>query len=803
MINRLLPPTTPRWRKVLRDIWGNKSRTTLVVLAIAVGVFAFGGMFITRDVLIANMNGGFTETNPSTLMLTMSSFDESLVRTVRTFPDVQQVQARTTRQVQVWNGRTWTRLTLIAVPDFEALEINSLALEQGTMRPARRQIIFERQSILQISGADVGGFATIELTDGTQRELEIVGVVHDFAAVPASRIPILTGYVSLDTLADMGLSNRYDELLIVTDPDLVTLEQLEATSDELTTLLERYGHRVRDVTIVLPGQHWASDFIDAVVLVLIILGSLALALSGLLVINMITAILGQQKRQIGMMKAVGAKSMDVVGIYLVMAGVYGLVALVIAVPVSLILARLMIATLADFLNVNVMSFDPPAWIFALEVGVAVVVPLIAAYLPVLSGTQTTVREAISDYGISGIVKQGGLDKLITGLRGFSRPALLSIRNTFRQKGRLTLTLATLAMAGAIFIAVLNTRASVLNEFDQILAMFGYDVQVVLTEPQPISRLTREASRIDGVERVEGWGVDGASILRPAGLPGTEEGTGITMFAPPFDTAFMQPSMIDGRWIQPGDDQVIVLASEVITLEPWITLGSTIRLDFGDIQRNFEVIGIVKLVGPEFGYVPFDTLTQLQGSFGYSRVAVIGTTSREVAYQEQVARAVEEHFQNVGIGVSDTATPSSFIGVITSQVDYFVGFMLFMALLLGFVGGLGLSTTMSLNVLERTREIGVMRAIGAGDGDVRVIVLSEGLLIGLISYVFSFILSFPVTVGFLIGVGNAFFKRPLGFVLTPLGFVSWLGIALILAAAASLLPANKAASTTVREALAYE
>ena len=55
-MSHLLPPTTPRWRKVLRDIWGNKSRTTLVVLAIAVGVFAFGGMFMTRDVLIANMN---------------------------------------------------------------------------------------------------------------------------------------------------------------------------------------------------------------------------------------------------------------------------------------------------------------------------------------------------------------------------------------------------------------------------------------------------------------------------------------------------------------------------------------------------------------------------------------------------------------------------------------------------------------------------------------------------------------------------------------------------------------------------
>jgi len=351
----------------------------------------------------------------------------------------------------------------------------------------------------------------------------------------------------------------------------------------------------------------------------------------------------------------------------------------------------------------------------------------------------------------------------------------------------------------------------------VLAMFGYDVQVVLSEAQPISRLVREASRVEGVQRVEGWGFAAPTIQRPPGVvvveegnlrPNqnqrtTDEGTTITVFAPPLDTAFVEPTMIEGRWMQEGDRDVIVLASEVLNSEPWIKVGDIIELDFGETNRDFEVIGIVSLVGHEFGYAPFETITRIQGSQGQSFVALLGTESRDVVYQETVARAVKEQFQDIGIGVEDTATPSSFIGVITSQVDFFVAFMLFMAILLGVVGGLGLSTTMSLNVLERTREIGVIRAIGAGDGDVRIIVLSEGLLIGLISYAIGAILSFPVTIAFLIGVGNAFFNRPLDFKLAIIGFVGWLVIALAVAALASLLPANKAASTTVREALAYE
>jgi len=819
---------SPRWKKVLRDIWGNKSRTGLVVAAITVGVFAFGGMFITRDVLIANMNMGFMQTNPATITFTIRQpFDDGLVRTSRTFPYVQEVTARSEAQIHVWNGSKWERLTLIAAPDVLHMPINRLELEQGRAELGRREILFERQSILNLPGAHVGSTVRIELPDGTHYNLKIVGVVHDFNAVPASRIPILTGYVKLDTMNVIGLNNSYDEIQIVTEPYLQTEDQLEAAANRLSDLFGKYGYTVNSTSINEPGKHWASDFIDAVALVLIILGSLALGLSGLLVVNMIMAILAQQKRQIGMMKAVGGTARDVMGIYLTMSGIYGVAGLMLAVPLSMAMAQGMIHALAGFLNVNILSFAPPAWIFGLEFLVAVFVPLLAAFVPVVAGTRMTVREAVSDYGIGGIVKPGFFDSLILGIKGWSRPVLLSLRNTFRQKGRLTLTLATLAMAGAIFIAVLNTRASVLKQFDQVLAMFGYDVQIVLTGPEQVARLQREASRIEGVNHVEGWGFSRVTIIRPPGVaaameeslgprgrggPGSEqvqgsnnkdEGPLLTVFAPPPDTQFIHPTILEGRWMQPGDRNVMVIASEVANAEPWIKVGETYPMDFGVARRNFTVIGIVNLVGPEFGYAPFDEITRIQGAQGLSFVAMLGTTSREVDFQELVARKVKDHFQDIGIGVEDAFTPSSFIGVITSQVDFFVAFMLFMAILLGVVGGLGLSTTMSLNVLERTREIGVMRAIGAGDGDVRSIVLTEGVIIGLISYVIGAVISFPVTVAFLVGVGNAFFQRPLDFKLAPFGFVAWLAIVIVLAMLASLLPANKAASTTVREALAYE
>ncbi|MGF1506307.1 MAG: FtsX-like permease family protein, partial [Anaerolineae bacterium] len=100
-----------------------------------------------------------------------------------------------------------------------------------------------------------------------------------------------------------------------------------------------------------------------------------------------------------MMKAVGAQAGDIMGIYLMMAAAFGVLSLVIALPVGVALSRGMTRALATFLNVDVVSFAVPLWIFGVQAVTAILVPLGAALVPVLSGMRTTVREAISDYGI--------------------------------------------------------------------------------------------------------------------------------------------------------------------------------------------------------------------------------------------------------------------------------------------------------------------------------------------------------------------------------------------------------------------
>jgi putative ABC transport system permease protein len=529
------------------------------------------------------------------------------------------------------------------------------------------------------------------------------------------------------------------------------------------------------------------------------IGIFALILSGFMVVNTISSILTQQRRQIGMMKAVGAASGQVVGVYLVTVTVFGLLALLVAVPVGVGLAWLNAQAVAGFLNVDIINFRLPSWVLLLQVLTALIVPLVAALVPVLSGTRVTVREAISDYGIGQAKKVGWFDRLVGRVRGLPRPMMLSLRNTFRRKGRLALTLTTLTLAGAIFIAVVNVRGSMLAELDKILQLFQYDIQVSLDGLYGIRQIQREALRVEGVNRVEGWAFAQAQRIRPD----TTEGATFTIFGPPADTGFIRPIVLEGRWLEADDQNAIVLSLDVLRDESDIQVGDEIRLLMGDEKRDWYVVGIIDRVGQPFAYANFSYLSRIQGYPGSSAVVMVGTTQHDGVFQADVARTLEERLKRSGIGVSGTLTLDQIYGANVAQFDFLIAFMLVMAVMLAIVGGLGLTGTMGLNVLERTREIGVIRAIGARNRAVTGIVLVEGLLIGLISWFLGALVSLPLSWGLATVVGLAFFERAMGITFSPLGVVAWLVIAMVLATLASTLPARNASRISVREALAYE
>jgi putative ABC transport system permease protein len=133
----------------------------------------------------------------------------------------------------------------------------------------------------------------------------------------------------------------------------------------------------------------------------------------------------------------------------------------------------------------------------------------------------------------------------------------------------------------------------------------------------------------------------------------------------------------------------------------------------------------------------------------------------------------------------------------------VALLMIMAVLLALVGGLGLAGTMSINVLERTKEIGVMRAIGAHNAAVQGIVLIEGVAIGVMSWALAALLSLPLSAVLSHALGMALVRTPLSYTFSFGGVLAWLWLVIVIAGLASALPAWSASRLPVREALAYE
>jgi len=171
-------------------------------------------------------------------------------------------------------------------------------------------------------------------------------------------------------------------------------------------------------------------------------------------------------------------------------------------------------------------------------------------------------------------------------------------------------------------------------------------------------------------------------------------------------------------------------------------------------------------------------------------------------QEEILMAVQSRLSDLGLKAT-LQTGSEIIGQQRSVVNILISLLVAMGLLIAIVGGLGLMGTMGMNVLERTREIGVLRSIGAGNTEIFRLVLIEGLLIGWISWGLSALVAIPITQFLDNSLGQALMTVPIVYIFSVQGLFIWLGIVLVLSTIACLIPARNAVRLTIRDVLAYE
>jgi putative ABC transport system permease protein len=783
-----------RWRKVVRDLWLHRSRTLVVALAIAVSLAGAGTILNTWALVERATREGFDASNPPAATLWTDAVDDGLLEAIRAHPAVADAQARRTSAVAIQVQGSYRAALLFATADFPDVRIGRLQPEVGAWPPVDGAIVIERSSV-EFAGTSIGEPVRLVAGSGDAAALPVTGIVRDVGLAPGWMEHVVYGFVTPATLASLGLPSTPNEVRIVVRDHAATRDDVRRIVGELRTLIEKAGHPVTDVDVPVPGEHIHAAQMDSLLYTQGAFGLLALVVSALLIVNLIAAMLAGQVREIGVMKTLGGGLGQLGGMYLATAMVLGLLATAVAVPASVLVGREYAALKAELLNFPVHDVAIPWWAVALQIIVGLSLPVIAAALPVVRGIRIPVAEALRDHGISADARVG--TTALAGRRWLSRPTLLSIRNAFRQRQRMILTLLALATGGAVYLGARNLRQSVIGSLDLVYGPMQYDFTIRLAEPHPVDSIEAVVRGVAGVRAAEAWAGARATVAHADGAAGNA----FVIQAPPARTALLRPLIIQGAWLPDGGNALVV-NRRLLANEPSLQVGSTAMLMLNGLRTEWRIAGVVESGPSPVAYAARSALLAMLGSRKAATVAIDGDDLGPAA-QVDLIRRVRGALDGAGLGVASSQLLEESRRVTEDHLLMVVQFLAVMGWVMILVGGMGLASTMSLAVLERRREIGVMRAIGAGHGAIASLIQAEGLVVALLSWLVALPLSIPMSVVLGEAFGRVMLPVPLILVPEAAGMLRWLGVVVVASVLACAWPARRAMRVPVASALAYE
>jgi len=798
------------WQKVWFDVWNNKSRTLLAVLSIAAGLFAVGSIFGMVDQLLTGMDQAHAEVSPSHVNIILRNFiTQDVVDDLKTIPGVSEIDPLNQIPIRyrIQEEDEWQLGMLVMRPDFDAQIFDRQILKVGIW-PQDDQIGIERLSS-QYYDLPIGSSVTFQI-DGEEKSYPIGGLVRH----PFVQPPLFGGqahfFVNADQLEDFGIpSGYYGQLLVRVEP--YSREYSQEIAGDIRSRLADQGYGVVVNLYQNPELHWGRMFVEGITLILRLMAVVSLVLSVVLVMNTMTALITQQTDQIGMIKAIGGRKGAIMRIYLASVTIYGFLALLIALPSSALFAFIMSQWFLNLFNIDYLTFQVSqrAILFTLLSGL--LAPLLAALWPVLKGAAITVREAISSYGLGGDFGTGRFDRMVERLGARFLPAVYAaaLGNMFRRKARLVLSLFVLTTAGIMFIIVMTLIHSIIYTLDNEMARQRYDVRLGFTENQPIQGVTDVLDNIEGVQAVELWYSRNATILRSGERLKDSAGLGAQLIGIPSSTVMYRPIITSGRWIQPGDGQVVVISAETAKLNQ-IAVGDFITLDLGELgDASWEVVGEYRVIyGSGFQvepiYAPLDTVAEVTGQLDEGTQVLVDGNVTSLDEETVLASILKTALEDAGYKL-DFYTTSSKLDARSyadNQFNTIISMLLSLAMLVAMVGGIGLMGSLAISVVERTREIGVLRSIGARSPSIMLLFILEGILQGILSFLIAVPIAFILAQPIARQLGRTMLEIDLDFSFAIDAVVIWLFLILVISTLAAVLPARSATSISVREALTY-
>jgi putative ABC transport system permease protein len=709
-------------KKAWNDLSRRKARTVLTLLTVALAVGSMGLLFVSpmmETAMVRAAEDGRLHNIRYTLA--NASFDAADIEAFGNIDDVKGVAAHTVLRTKVRIGERNYDAILIGVDGFDRQQVDIISVAGGR-EPGPMEALSERYNAKYTPyPGGAGDNLTVLDISGQERTLNITGTGRSFQFWYYAQSTGIVLYATSGTVRALAgtAAVTFLELDLAKDGDADIRAVMGSVDARLNA--SQPGAVLRSTPEIVKDAHWPGrDGFNNMMMAFSAITMLALVTGIVLISNTMNTTILEQTREIGCLKAVGASGLQVAGVYLTMAGLIGLIGSVAGSLLGIAIANMMCRMLGPVFGI---SFGFGLFLPGVLIPVAAGSGLSAlASLPALfRASRLSVRDALDEQRSTALGPAGLFGRLTFGGR-LPRTVQMGARNIGRNRGRSAATVLQLALAVATLLSMSAIAASVQDAISDEFRNFGYDIEV--TAPAGPGRMDPAdaviAAGVAGVERVEPFAQTylkvGGQAVHALGLPGG----GRTYRVP----------VAQGRWFSEaeaaGSDHVIVMTTTMSRLAG-ISPGDHLSVKTPAGMQEFLVVGLAESI-QEFGHVAYMPLPTMQSFLGFGTDVggfYVTMKSKDHGKIDSAATQIEKAFLGKGKLVQGNA-----LYIVERQGAASVMGMLTMLRGLGFIivliSMVGLANNLTMTVLERTREIGVLRCIGGSERNIRAVFSSEGL-----------------------------------------------------------------------------
>ncbi|MBN1265006.1 MAG: ABC transporter permease [Anaerolineales bacterium] len=676
-------------RILLKNLVQRKGRTLLAVLGISIGVAAITGLGTLTDSLqqgyssvLAGSEADFILRDADSLDMLLSSIDEDIGDKLEQMPEVAAVSGMVQGLVQAESSLYFF---VFGYPE-GSFSLDRFQIIDGFQLYSREAQELRGNPIL------LGSAASESYNTGVGDSLRIGETSYRVVGIYETGEAFEDGGAVLqleDAQNLVGLSHKVSVFYIqISDP---------ALADRLVARVERaFPNLLISTADRMEDESSITDILNIMVGVV---GGLVILLGAVVMTNAQLMAVMERTREIGVLRAVGWSRVRIVLMILGESITTGVLGCAVGIGLAWLMLTLNRRALSTFGSAAAISPD--------MVGKAL---LLVFFLGILGGLYPAYRAAQMQ-PVEALRYEGGTMGQKVSRLPFGGMAL---QNLWQRKSRTLLTLIVIAIS----IGATLTINTMLNNVDKIFGTFLGGGEVAVREADVANMIfslidEKDMERISALPEVES--VSGILI---SAVISKDTGAFILQGYSPREKAILSYNIVEGERIS-GSHQVMI--GRMVSESHNLGVGDTLTLT----GQRFRIVGIYEHSVAMFEMGGVVSLRDAQNFSGHPRkVTFISVDLRDPNQADQVVAAVNDRFPELHASLSgDFASESPNM----QSADLLAKGITFLAIL---VGGIGMMNTMLMGTLERTREIGVLRAVGWGKGGILRLIMSESLALGL-------------------------------------------------------------------------